>query len=102
MLKSVGFTWVFTSAAKAVLAGELAARLKARPFKTNRARPFKTNHRAPPRLPDYAFSVNARLNKVFCSTSCALADPVAGLALADRFTDMTERPPAIRRNRGSM
>src|ERR1700720_1112284 len=31
--------------------------------------------------------VNARVSKVFCSSSCALAEPVAGLALAERFTD---------------
>ena len=46
--------------------------------------------------------VNASASRVFCSTSWALADPVAGLALAERFTDNTGRPPAIRRKRGSM
>src|SRR5579862_3421568 len=31
--------------------------------------------------------VNASVSKVFCSNSCALAEPVAGLALAERFTE---------------
>ena len=30
--------------------------------------------------------LNARVIKVFCSSSCAFAEPVAGLALAERFT----------------
>ena len=49
-----------------------------------------------------AYVVRARVTRVFCSTSWALADPVAGLALAERFTDKTERSPAMRRRRGSM
>jgi hypothetical protein len=36
--------------------------------------------------------VNAKLKSVFCSISCALADPVAGLALADLFTARTFLP----------
>jgi hypothetical protein len=39
-----------------------------------------------------AVVVNAKFSRVFCSSSCALADPVAGLALADRFTARTLRP----------
>lgn len=46
--------------------------------------------------------VNARVNSVFCSTSCALADPVAGLALAERLTESTGLSPATLRKRGSM
>jgi hypothetical protein len=30
--------------------------------------------------------------KVFCSNSCAFADPVAGLALAERFTERIRSP----------
>ena len=33
--------------------------------------------------------VNERERRVFCSSSCALAEPVAGLALAERFTERT-------------
>src|ERR1700722_5583772 len=33
--------------------------------------------------------VNASVSNVFCSSSCALAEPVAGLALAERFTERT-------------
>src|SRR5258706_15059526 len=36
--------------------------------------------------------VNARVIKVLCSSSCALAEPVAGLALAERFTERTGIP----------
>jgi len=36
--------------------------------------------------------VNASVTSVFCSSSCALADPVAGLALAERFTERTGIP----------
>src|ERR1700692_2095116 len=50
----------------------------------------------------YPFVVNARVSRVFCSTSCALALPVAGLALELRFTDITWRAPAMRSRRGSM
>jgi hypothetical protein len=39
--------------------------------------------------------VNASASSVFCSTSCAFADPVAGLALAERFTESTDRSPAM-------
>jgi hypothetical protein len=46
--------------------------------------------------------VNANVSRVFCSTSWAFADPVAGLALADRFTESTGRSPATLRKRGSM
>src|SRR5712691_5103279 len=45
--------------------------------------------------------VKARVTKVFCSSSWALAEPVAGLALAERFTDRTGRPLATRSMRGS-
>jgi hypothetical protein len=45
--------------------------------------------------------VNARANNVFCSTSCAFAEPVAGLALPERFTESTGRSPAMRFKRGS-
>ena len=45
--------------------------------------------------------VNANARSVFCSSAWALADPVAGLALADRLIVRTERPlPNRRRNRG--
>ncbi len=50
----------------------------------------------------YVFVVNARVSSVVCSTSCAFAEPVAGLALADRFTDNTDLLPAMRRRRGKM
>jgi uncharacterized damage-inducible protein DinB len=46
--------------------------------------------------------VKARESSVVCSISCAFAEPVAGLALADRFTDNTDRSPAIRRRRGNI
>ena len=36
--------------------------------------------------------VNASVTKVLCSSSCALAEPVAGLALAERFTERTGIP----------
>jgi len=39
--------------------------------------------------------VNAKVSSVFCSISCAFADPVEGLALAERFTDSTGRSPAM-------
>ena len=52
--------------------------------------------------PDYCVpTVKASVSKVFCSTSCAFADPVAGLALAERLTESTGRLPAIFFNRGS-
>jgi hypothetical protein len=46
--------------------------------------------------------VNASANNAFCSTSCAFAEPVAGLALAERFTEITGRSFAMYRKRGSM
>src|SRR6266404_2924175 len=36
--------------------------------------------------------VNARLSSVFCSNSCALAEPVAGLALGERLMERIFRP----------
>src|SRR5882672_4350759 len=36
--------------------------------------------------------VKASVTNVLCSSSCALADPVAGLALAERFTERTGIP----------
>jgi len=36
--------------------------------------------------------VNASVINVLCSSSCALAEPVAGLALAERFTERTGIP----------
>jgi hypothetical protein len=36
--------------------------------------------------------VNASVINVLCSSSCAFADPVAGLALAERFTERTGMP----------
>src|SRR5271155_6077996 len=50
----------------------------------------------------YHFVVKAKVSSVFCSTSCALALPVAGLALELRFTESTWRLPAMRWRRGSM
>src|SRR5450432_1079198 len=50
---------------------------------------------------DY-FVVKARVSSVFCSTSCALLLPVAGLAPLLRFTLSTGRSPAMRFRRGSM
>ena len=44
---------------------------------------------------------SARSMSVFCSISCAFADPVAGLALAERFTVKTGRPPEIFFRRGT-
>jgi len=41
-------------------------------------------------------------SSVFCSISWAPAEPVAGLALAERFTDSTARSPARWRRRGIM
>jgi hypothetical protein len=52
-------------------------------------------------MPYAAPIVKASVSRVFCSTSWALADPVAGLALAERFTDKTGRAPTIFRNRGN-
>ena len=45
----------------------------------------------------------ARVSRVFCSSSWALAEPVAGLALAERFTDRKRRflAWAMRSRRGS-
>jgi len=45
---------------------------------------------------------NASESSVFCSISCALEEPVDGLALAERFTERTGRSPAIWRRRGNM
>ena len=50
----------------------------------------------------YPCVVNASASSVFCSTSCAFADPVAGLALPDRFTDRIGRSCAILRSRGNI
>ena len=36
--------------------------------------------------------VKARLSSVFCSSSCAFADPVAGLALGDLLIDRIFSP----------
>jgi hypothetical protein len=36
--------------------------------------------------------VKASVSSVFCSSSCAFAEPVAGLALAERFTERTCKP----------
>src|ERR1700722_14045806 len=47
--------------------------------------------------------VNASVINVFCSNSCAFADPVAGLALGERFTLRTGRPsPASLRSFGTI
>jgi hypothetical protein len=46
--------------------------------------------------------VNASDNIVFCSTSWAFAEPVAGLALPERFTEWTGRSSAMCLKRGSM
>src|SRR6202451_2510665 len=50
----------------------------------------------------YPLVVKASVSSVFCSTSCALALPVAGLALELRFTDITGLSPAILYKRSSM
>src|SRR5580658_7601080 len=47
-------------------------------------------------------AVKASANSVFCSTSCAFAEPVAGLALAERFTECTGRSFAMYLRRGNM
>ena len=44
--------------------------------------------------------LNASVSRVFCSTSCALPEPVAGLGLAERFTERTARGRAKRRSLG--
>ena len=49
---------------------------------------------------NYVFARKASASNVFCSTSCAFAEPVAGLALAERFTENTGRLRDIRRNLG--
>src|SRR6267378_1007342 len=41
--------------------------------------------------------VKARARSVFCSNSWALAEPVAGLALAERLTERTLSPRAFAR-----
>ena len=51
---------------------------------------------------DAYLMVNARVSSVFCSTSWALALPVAGLALELLFTLSTGRSPTRRFRRGSM
>ena len=45
----------------------------------------------------------AKVSRVFCSSSWALAEPVAGLALAERFTERTRmfRACAMCSSRGS-
>src|SRR5207244_11676104 len=51
-----------------------------------------TRARAPapaPHRDHHPLLVNASVSSVFCSTSCALGEPVAGLALAVRFTERT-------------
>ena len=54
---------------------------------------------------DYELGVvaKARVSKVFCSSSWALEEPVAGLALAERFTERTRMflSLAMRSRRGS-
>ena len=40
-------------------------------------------------------------SNVFCSSACALEEPVAGLAALDRFTVSTWRPCASRLSRGT-
>lgn len=45
---------------------------------------------------------NARVSRVFCSSSWAFAEPVAGLALAERFTERTDLGVASLRSRGSV
>jgi hypothetical protein len=42
----------------------------------------------------------AKASSVFCSSSWALAEPVAGLGLAERFTERTGRFLKIRLKRG--
>ena len=46
--------------------------------------------------------VNASASSVFCSTSWALAEPVAGLALPERFTECTGRSSVMCFKRGNM
>src|SRR5437588_3934821 len=46
--------------------------------------------------------VKASDTRVFCSISWAPTEPVAGLALGERFTERTGRGRAMRRNRGIM
>ena len=41
--------------------------------------------------------VNANANNVFCSNSCAFAEPVAGLALPERFTERSRNPSSFAR-----
>ena len=52
------------------------------------------------RAPRRRYVPNARARMVFCSISWAPCEPVAGLALAERFTDSTARPRARRSRRG--
>lgn len=44
---------------------------------------------------------NARVSRVLCSSSWARAEPVAGLAPGERFTERTGRPPASRSSSGT-
>ena len=44
---------------------------------------------------------NASCSSVFCSSAWAFAEPVAGLALSERLTVRTRRPPEIRSRRGT-
>ena len=44
---------------------------------------------------------NASVSSVCCSISCALCEPVAGLALAERLIESTPRPRANRSSRGN-
>ncbi len=46
------------------------------------------------------YRVNASASSAFCSNSCALAEPVAGLGLGERFTVRTWRSRAMRVSRG--
>jgi len=62
----------------------------------------RTEQRSP-EICNYAPSgtANASAISVFCSTSWAFPEPVAGLALAERFTERTGLPRATRSRRGS-
>ncbi len=54
---------------------------------------WQKRRRAPHSKASYELGVvaKARVRSVFCSSSWALAEPVAGLALAERFTERTRR-----------
>ena len=58
-------------------------------------------HPHPDSAPHCALAVvKASASKVFCWTSCPLPEPVAGLGLAESFTERTARGFANRRRRG--